>query len=120
MALLLQPGDPVPPLTAELQPLVQAARGHWLLVLTGPTAQLMATPRTDLGQDYKRLCLGERAAVGVSLDSDGRNARRLGVPEAGECLALWLDPAGVVAAATAGATVQGAIDQLLEKTKFPG
>ena len=85
MALLLQPGDPVPPPAADAAGL--ALTGRWLLLWAARTP----LPPIPAGLEV--------AAVAT----EGETARRLGVQDPGEPLAVLVEPGGSVVGSWSGA-----------------
>lgn len=105
MALLLQPGDPVPALVLHPHATVADFAGRYLLLVCGEG------PLPDLPADVALL------RITLQNDPEGVTARRLGVQDPAEVLAVLVDPAGRVLQSAAGPDVQPRVATALESLR---
>lgn len=113
MALLLQPGDPVPPLLLArpdaVDPFLADFAGGYLVLAAGPAvsaARVLEAAQAVAGPRLKTLGVSGDEATGLQADCEGATARRLGLqPGDGDAavVVVLVDPAARVVAAWAGA-----------------
>ena len=87
MALLLQPGDPLPAPAADAAEQVPSTTGRWLLLWAGASSAPAA--------------VADLTVVAVAVE--GETARRLGVESPQEHLSVLVEPGGTVHGSWSGA-----------------